>query len=91
MMRTAYVLVMLLPLAAGAAEQGGSEEPKVVSGMSIVGNNETPKSLYIVPWKTSEIGVETKLTSSLLDEDMRPVDKGVFMRELDFYNLSVAK
>lgn len=74
--------------AAPAAGGGGEGEPHVVSGMSITGNNETPKSLYIVPWKTSEIGLETNLTSSLLNEDMAPVDKTVFMRELDFYKLS---
>ena len=74
--------------AALAAGQGGDGEPHVVSGMSITGNNETPKSIYIVPWKTSEIGLETRLTSSLLNEDMAPVDKTVFMRELDFYKLS---
>lgn len=63
---------------------------KEVSGMSIVGNNETPKSLVIVPWKSSEIGQETKLNSNLLNDGMNPVDKGVFMRELEFYKLSNA-
>jgi hypothetical protein len=73
---------------AGSVQAGADGEPHVVSGMSITGNNETPKSLYIVPWKSSEIGLETNLTSSLLNEDMAPVDKIVFMRELDFYKLS---
>lgn len=73
------------PAAQTASAEG---EPHVLSGISITGNNEAPKSLYIVPWKTSEIGLETKLTSSLLNEDMAPVDKTVFMRELDFYKLS---
>lgn len=91
MMRSLFVIILSLPLAVAAAEQGGGDEPKVVSGMSIVGNNETPKSLYIVPWKTSEIGVETKLTSSLLNEDMTPVDKGVFMRQIEFFEISTAK
>lgn len=76
------------PAQAQAAEAGADGEAHVVSGMSITGNNETPKSLYIVPWKSSEIGLETNLTSSLLNEDMAPVDKIVFMRELDFYKLS---
>jgi hypothetical protein len=76
------------PEQAQATEAAAEGEPHVVSGMSITGNNEAPKSLYIVPWKTSEIGLETKLTSSLLNEDMAPVDKTVFMRELDFYKLS---
>lgn len=93
-----FLLLLLSPpaLAADAAPAdepaapaaGADGEPHVVSGMSIMGNSEAPKSLYIVPWKTSEIGLETKLTSSLLNEDMAPVDKTVFMRELDFYKLS---
>ena len=82
------VLLLLLPSTLLAAEEGTADgEPHVVSGMSITGNNETPKSLYIVPWKTSEIGLETKLTSSLLNEDMAPVDKTVFMRELEFHQI----
>jgi hypothetical protein len=38
-----------------------NSDAKELSGMSIVGNDEAPKSLYIVPWKSSEIGVETSL------------------------------
>lgn len=68
-----------------------AEEPKSISGMSIVGNNETPKSLYIVPWKSSEIGMETDLSSNLLNESLRPVDKDVFMREVQFYEVSTGK
>lgn len=78
--------LVLVSLAPGAFAQEG--EPKTISGMSIVGNDETPKSLYIVPWKSSELGVETSLSSSLLNDQMAPVDKGVFMRELDFYELT---
>lgn len=92
--RARYVglfLLMLWSLSLMAAEVGKTEEPKVVSGMSIVGNKEAPKSLVIVPWKSSEIGGETKLASDLLNGDLKPVDKTVFMRELDFYNVSVGK
>lgn len=63
-------------------------EAKEVSGMSIVGNNETPKSLTIIPWKSSEIGQETNFKSSLLSQEIVPVDKASFLRELDFYKLS---
>lgn len=72
-----------------AADNGKKEdtEPKEISGMSIVGNNETPKALVIVPWKSSEIGQETKLKSNLLNDGLTPVDRAVFMRELDFYKL----
>lgn len=68
-----------------------AQEVKAISGMSIVGNNEAPKSLYIVPWKSSEIGMETDLSSNLLNESLIPVDKDVFLREVDFYNASMEK
>jgi len=61
---------------------------KELSGISIIGSKETPKSLYIVPWQNSEVGVATGLRSGLLDDSMRPLDKDVFLRELDFYELS---
>ena len=64
--------------------------PKELSGMSIVGNDETPKALYIVPWKSSEIGVETSL-NMLLNEGDVPVDRDVFIRQLDFYEVSTTK
>jgi hypothetical protein len=60
---------------------------KELSGMSIVGNDEAPKSLYIVPWKSSEIGRETNMDMMLNEGDI-PVDKDVFRRQLEFYKLS---
>ena len=54
-----------------------------MSGMSILGNQETPKSLVIVPWKSSEIGNGIGV-SRALDTRIRAVDKDVFMRELKY-------
>lgn len=73
-----------------SAKNAKAAEPEVkeITGMSIMGNNDAPKSLYIVPWKTSELGGETEFKSSLLEEDLVPVDKPVFQRELDFYAIS---
>jgi hypothetical protein len=65
-------------------------EAKELSGMSIVGNDEAPKSLYIGPWKSSEIGVETSLNTMLNEGDV-PVDRDVFKRQLEFYKVSTAK
>jgi len=65
-------------------------ETKELSGMSIVGNDEAPKSLYIVPWKSSEVGVETSL-SMMLNEDDVPVDVDVFSRQIEFYYVSVGE
>ena len=84
------LMLSLLPVTASLAQVKAKKvenEDKEVSGMSIVGNNETPKSLVIVPWKSSEIGQETKLNSNLLNDGLTPVNKDVFMRELEFYKL----
>lgn len=64
----------------------GIESPKTMSGMSILGNEEAPKSLVIVPWKSSEMGDDISL-SDTLDDRARPVDKEVFLRELSFYEI----
>ncbi len=75
-----------------AAKESVDKAPaaKQLSGMSIVGNDEAPKSLYIVPWKKSEIGVETSLNMTL-NENAMPVDREVFMRQLDFFEISTKK
>ena len=55
-------------------------------GMSILGNQEAPKALVIVPWKSSELGSGPGV-STLLDDSRRPVDKEVFMRMLTYYGI----
>lgn len=59
---------------------------KEISGMSILGNQEAPKSLTIVPWKGSEIGDSIGI-STILDDSRQPVDKEVFMRALRYYEI----
>jgi len=76
--------------AKGATEKKVDSKIKELSGISIIGNKEAPKSLYIVPWKSSEVGVESDLVSSLMDDKLKPLDKEVFMRELEFYQLSLS-
>ena len=55
-------------------------------GMSILGNQDAPKSLVIVPWKTSELG-DSPGISPMLDDSRQPVDKEVFMRSLRYYEI----
>jgi hypothetical protein len=73
---------------ASAAHEAGATpaDPKSMAGMSILGNQETPKSLVIVPWKSSEIGNGIGV-SRALDTRIRAVDKDVFMRELKYYGI----
>lgn len=55
-------------------------------GMSILGNQEAPKALVIVPWRESELGNILGI-STMLDDSRLPVDKEVFMRMLSYYEI----
>jgi hypothetical protein len=68
----------------------GAGQPKAMSGMSILGNEEAPKSLVIIPWKSSELGDDISL-SDTLDDRAQPVDKEVFLRELSFFEIRSAE
>jgi len=87
--------LVIVPVIPVMAQEDAGDAPakddnaKELSGMSIVGNDEAPKSLYIVPWKSSEVGMETTFNMMLNDHDA-PVDRDVFLRQLSFYEVSTA-
>jgi len=83
---TLYCLVVLLVAGVAAGEDPADQDDKLLSGMSIVGNDEAPKSLVIVPWKSSELG-DTLDVSRGLDDGRQPVDREVFKRQLDYYQI----
>ena len=73
--------------------QTKQEDGKLISvpggkalGMSILGNQEAPKALVIVPWKSSELGNVLGI-STMLDDSKQPIDKEVFMRMLSYYEI----
>lgn len=82
--------VSLATAAEGVKKKAPAKETKELSGMSIVGNDEAPKSLYIVPWKSSELKVETSLDMMSSEADA-PVDRDVFKRMLEFYKVSTKR
>ena len=97
--RTAAVVGAKKPAAAQprksseAPTAANAEKPKgdvQMSGMSVLGNDDSPKSLALVPWKTSLLGDAPSL-SKLLDDSTQPVDKEVFMRELAYYQIKTEK
>jgi len=77
----------------GDAQAQTEEDAKLSStpgakalGMSILGNQEAPTSLVIVPWKSSELGRSLGI-SPMLDDSRLPIDKEVFMRMLTYYEI----
>lgn len=81
-----WIAFAMLISSTGLADEG--EGPKTVGGMSIVGNDEAPKSLAIVPWKESQVGDELDF-STTLGAGREPIDKEVFSRALDYYRIRV--
>jgi len=70
----------------GAAKKKEEKKDDANLGMSILGNQEAPKALVIVPWKSSQMGASLGV-STLLDDSRQPVDKEVFMRSLRYYEI----
>jgi len=79
-------LGLLLTLA-GAASFTAAAEKMDMDGMSVIGNRELPKALFIVPWKDpkAELTPERPV-NSLVDEALQPVDPEVFRRKLDYFD-----
>jgi hypothetical protein len=92
------VCVSLLVCAGAAADEPPAVSPdaqariapeqgdKKLLGISILGNQEAPKALVLVPWKSSQLG-DTEGISRSLDDSRAPVDRDVFMRELSYYEI----
>ena len=90
-MRWMLSIAAVLLFAAGAAraaEPPPAAKPgdKELAGMAIVGNDDAPKALVIVPWKSSAMGSALDV-SRALDDGRQPVDRDVFQRELDYYQI----
>ena len=67
-------------------EKKAPAQPKELEGMSILGNQEAPKALVIVPWKSSELGDALGI-APMLDDSRAPVDREVFLRALSYYEI----
>lgn len=58
----------------------------IMQGTAIIGNQELPKVLYIVPWKKSELpDLSEPPLESLIDEALKPIDRNVFRRQVEYY------
>lgn len=58
----------------------------IMQGTAIIGNQELPKILYIVPWKKSELpDLSEPPLSSLIDDALNPIDRNVFRRQVEYY------
>lgn len=82
------ILALALCIGSSVMAAGKKDDVVEIGGMSIIGNRELPKSLYIVPWKDTDVNSETDLSRDLLNEQMGVVDQEEFVRQLNYYDLS---
>ncbi len=82
-MKIKFILFILMLL---VLFQARAEDKLEMEGISIVGNSELPKSLYIVPWKSPDKRASAgKPVNSLVDEILAPVEREAFQRRLKYF------
>ena len=89
--RMKYIIALIALAAANgaiAADDNPPDDIKQMKGISIQGDKEAPKSLYIVPWHKAEHKQNTSLSTSLVDKKMQAVDQDSFTQQLRLYELS---
>ena len=68
------------------APKGNAKDRLDLESTQITGNRELPKVLYIVPWRSAELGdLVGRPVNSLLDEVLEPVDRDVFRRQNRYF------
>ena len=69
-----------------APRKGNAKDRLDLDSTQITGNRELPKVLYIVPWRSAELGdLVGRPVNSLLDEVLEPVDRDVFRRQNRYF------
>jgi hypothetical protein len=66
--------------------KGNAKDRLDLEASQITGNRELPKVLYIVPWRSAELGdLVGRPVNSLLDEVLEPIDRDVFRRQNRYF------
>lgn len=73
------------PATAGStASQPAVDENGLVT--NVVGSQEAPTVLNVVPWKDKEVKLEKKNpTTSILNQVLQPLDRDVLKREVQYF------
>lgn len=86
MRRIAAMTVVALLLLLGPHSEGRAQDRIELQGTSIIGSQELPKILYIVPWKQANAdNLMGNPIGNMVRETLEPVDRSVFLREVEYY------
>ena len=72
--------------AVGAAGAGNASDRSSDLTTNVVGSQEAPTVLNVVPWKDKEVKIEKKSpTTSILNQVLQPLDRDVLRREVQYF------
>ncbi len=79
-------LLLLMGLSFISLSLLAAEDHLDMQGTEIIGNQELPKVLYIVPWKKSSLpDLGTPPLQSLISDALAPVERDEFRRQVRYY------
>lgn len=80
-----WVVLGALVLGTGAVR---SQDQVDLEGARLFGNRDLPNITYVVPWKEEKLeSLDIQPIGNLFDEALKPLDRDVFVREVEYYDL----
>lgn len=71
--------------APSAGEKAPAKDNRALS-TNVIGSQEAPTVLNVVPWKDKEVKLEKKNpTSSIFNQMLQPLDRDVLQREVQYF------
>ena len=71
---------------ADAVGPAGSTSVEEGVGTTIIGDHESPIGLYLTPWKNEYAQRGMDRPAQIVQEQMAPIDPGVFRRQNSYYD-----
>ncbi|MQX53829.1 hypothetical protein [Alcanivorax sediminis] len=85
------IITVILAITTSASLQA-ADGKEGAAATNVIGTQEAPTVLNVVPWKDREVKLEKKdPTSSLLNRVLEPLDQEVLMREIEYHQLLTSK
>ncbi len=83
-----FALIILLMSGAGLFNIAAAAPTVDLKGTSIIGEQESPKVRYTIPWqKTQTITLPKRPWVSLIKHELRPIDRETFQQQLQLDQL----
>jgi len=90
MRKLLLTILSVFAISMGAGVQ--AQERIQMEGTEITGNNELPRVLYIVPWKTAErFEIDSPPIDSIMERPLAPLDRAAFRRTIRYHEAIFSK